>query len=131
MNYQNTDIMSRLAEKLTENISEMGSEKPIYLELWAETRTPKTFWDSFLHVFGIFKSTQRTALVVRHSNHSGFTLEGASWQQIHRKLGWSITKLALEIKQAVAVEYELTHGWEISLNQTLEELKSLDFEHSD
>ena len=41
-------------------------------------------------------------------------------------MGWTITDLATRIVSAINTEYELAHGWEISLNETLDELDSLE-----
>jgi hypothetical protein len=126
MSYRNTDVMSRLAEKLTDKIGDMGSDKPVYVSLWSDDRAPTTLWDHFWSMLGRFNSKEYTSLTVHYSAQSGFTLEGATWRQINRRLGWSITELAREVVTAVTTEYQLTRGWEVSLEETLAELDGLE-----
>tara|TARA_R110002110_G_scaffold26350_12_gene97021 strand:+ start:113 stop:502 length:390 start_codon:yes stop_codon:yes gene_type:complete len=125
-NYRNTDVMSRLAEKLTAKVADRGSDRPVFLELWTDSRAPSGFWNNVLSILGRFRSTVATRLTIRYSVESGYTLEGATWQQVSSRMGWTITDLATRIVSAINTEYELAHGWEISLNETLDELDSLE-----
>ncbi len=124
-NYTNTDVMSRLSEKLTASVGDIGSDKPAYLELWTDNRVPTSLYDHFMNMFGFFRTTKSHDLIIRFSDTSGYTLEGATWREIQRKTGWSITEFVREIVQVLTTEYELAGGWEVSLLETLAELDEL------
>jgi len=126
MRYTNNDILSRLSEKLTKQLAKYGSNKPISISLWSEDVAPVTFMDKIYHVFGKFHSKSYTSLVVRFSPETGYSLQGASWDQINSRLDWNVTTLAKTIARAIHRDYNNNHGWENSLTDTMAELDELE-----
>lgn len=125
MAYVNTEMLSRVAEKLTEQLSDLGSTKPIYVPLWTDTRVPESFADKLLSLFGLFKGEKRVYLTVRYGASTGYTLEGPAWRVIRARCAWSVTDLFQTVVEAITDEYELSYGWEKTLQSDLAELESL------
>ena len=116
--------MSRLAEKLTQKESDKGSQEPVNIALWTAQTVPSTFWQHLEAMFGL-NGTTTTSLTIRYSNTTGYTIEGATWRQIKDELGWSITQLYNVVAEEIQDVYELSHGWEASLQETIDELDAL------
>ena len=130
MHYTNNDILSLLAGKLTKQLGKYGTNKAISIPLWSDPAVPTNFWDKVNHLFGRFHRTNNTSLTVRFSTDTGYSLQGASWEQINTRLEMGITTLANKIAKAVRNDWERNHGWERSLEEVMVELDDLQLELS-
>jgi len=117
-NFKNTDILARLSEILSVKYGKYGTDQPVQIELWQKDG----LWASFLNLCG---RAPKEFVTVRFSPESGYTLDGPAWREIKSRLNCSAKDFGSRIISELEDIWQVTHGWEIALEEDLAGLDEL------